>query len=189
MKKVLLFAALVALAVPVAAGAKGAPERGDDEKRTVVGAGLFVQVAEQVCKERLRPFLASDDARQATRHGNKRCARRLLRHEWKLARAVLVCTERLADSETLNRRTLSECLVSLLARRVGGETEKPKEEHDGKADEAKAYLAAVGACKEEAVDPGFADEHEGLSFVAFYGEGEENDERDAFKRCVKSKLE
>jgi hypothetical protein len=223
MKRLAMLAAFAALVLPVTAVATGDPARGEHEKtekavahektgvhekKAHFGSGLFVSVAEQVCKERLRPFLASDGAEKATRDGNRRCVKRLLHHEWKLARAVLVCTERLAETESFSRRALTECLVSVLVRRFGDEkhegkdADKAKEAEEAKAEEearekekakqreaAAAEAEALAACKAEAADPGFAEEHEGMSFVEFYSEEDDPDERYAFKRCVQSKLE
>jgi hypothetical protein len=208
MRRLMTLGVALALVLPAAAAAHGTPEsagagKSETAKRVAGVAGLYGPVAEQVCRERLRPFLASDGAEQAVFHGKRRCAKKLLRNEWKLARAVLVCADRLAESETLNRRSLADCLVTVLLGRVDrGAGDKPKadeeqqareaekaKEREAKRKEAEALEAAFATCREEAADPAFAEEHEDLSFVEFYAEGDDLDEEHALKRCVKSKLE
>ncbi|HJU48003.1 MAG TPA: hypothetical protein VJ689_07725, partial [Gaiellaceae bacterium] len=138
MRRLMTLGVALALVLPAAAAAHGTPESGgagksETAKRMGSVAGLYGPVADQVCKERLRPFLASDGAEKAVSYGKRRCAKRLLRNEWKLARAVLVCADRLAESETLNRRTLAECLVTVLLGRVDRGADKPRSDEEQKA--------------------------------------------------------
>lgn len=189
----------LALTVPAVASANGGQHEGEREGKRAT-AGLFASVAVEVCRERqVRPFGFSEEGEKAARQGNRRCVKRVLKHERLLARAVLICTERLAEEETLSRRALTECLVALLARKLGGRDERSDDEAKPKVpDEKKDTVkmdgppsfdaAAVAACKAELRDEEFAEEHDGLSFVEYYGEDDGADEHAAFGRCVKSKL-
>lgn len=199
MRLLAILVGAIALTVPVVASANGGQHGGEREGKRAT-AGLFASVAVEVCRERqVRPFGFSEEGEKAARQGNRRCAKRVLKHERLLARAVLVCTEQLAEEETLSRRALTDCLVGLLARKFGGRDERnddeakpkvPDEKKDTvkKDDPPSSDAAAVAACKDEFRDEGFAEEHGGLSFVEYYGEDDGADEDEAFGRCVTSKL-